>query len=862
MPKIIIDNQEYAAGDKRNCLEAALENGVDLPYFCYHPALGSVGACRLCAVRAYKDDEDKTGRIVMSCMQPATEGTRISVEDAEATQFRQWVLEWLMINHPHDCPICDEGGECHLQDMTVMTGHNKRRYRGSKRTYKNQDLGPLIHHEMNRCIQCYRCVRFYDDYAGGHDLGVFSQRNRVYFGRFEEGTLENPFAGNLIDICPTGVFTDKTFKQHYTRKWDQQTTPSICIQCGMGCNTLPAARYGTLRRILPRYNEEVNGYFICDRGRFGYDYNNEEGRLRTAFKRIGDKRESVSADEAWKDVQDFVSKDVHVAGIGSPRASLESNYALRSLVGTKHFSNGLSAHNARLTQTGVSLYKDSRCVTPTRIDIENADTIVILGGDLTHEIPLVDLSIRQAVRNGAHLFIASCRPTSLDEVATEVLIGHPSTLIKRCEDIAANKSWGSKLHDAERPLIIAGWHHGERKLLALCGQIAQSLHAQKETTRFLISFPEANQVGVGLLGGSSVEEIIDRIEGGEIKRLIVLENDLFERVLDPSRLEKAIAALDHLLVLDHSSTQTSVRADTVIPVATASESNGTWINAEGRAARAYQVYQSDPWVPESWTVLADLPDRKGRLRVDEWTRSDDIIATLAAQEAFFAPIKDIAPPVDFRINGQKIPRLSHRFSGRTALPTIKNIREEFPKPPEDNESPFSFSMEGNSSQTPSGLLPRFWAPQWNSAEAINKFQIELGKGLHGGSTGKRLFVGADPSGDPSKNEPISLPQQDFADQKNLLIIPVFEIFGSDSLSRKSAAIEELIPEATVSVHPETAQSLDWIDQDMAHFSLQGCEFHLRVRYDERLAKQVALVPAHFEQTQYIQGPTYLKGDKK
>ena len=130
-----------------------------------------------------------------------------------------------MTNHPHDCPICDEGGECHLQDMTVMTGHNQRTYRFNKRTYRNQDLGPFVSHEMNRCIQCYRCVRFYRDYAGGKDFNVFGSRNRTYFGRVEDGTLESPFSGNLVEICPTGVFTDKTEKAHYTRKWDLQTAP-------------------------------------------------------------------------------------------------------------------------------------------------------------------------------------------------------------------------------------------------------------------------------------------------------------------------------------------------------------------------------------------------------------------------------------------------------------------------------------------------------------------------------------------------------------------------------------------------------------------------------------------------------------
>ena len=139
-----------------------------------------------------------------------------------------------MINHPHDCPVCDEGGECHLQDMTVMTGHNYRRYKFRKKTYRNQYLGPFVNHEMNRCIQCYRCVRFYRDYAGGKDFDVFGSQNRIYFGRYQDGPLESVFSGNLVEVCPTGVFTDKTLKKHYTRKWDLQSAPSICSFCGVG----------------------------------------------------------------------------------------------------------------------------------------------------------------------------------------------------------------------------------------------------------------------------------------------------------------------------------------------------------------------------------------------------------------------------------------------------------------------------------------------------------------------------------------------------------------------------------------------------------------------------------------------------
>ncbi|MGB1581022.1 MAG: 2Fe-2S iron-sulfur cluster-binding protein, partial [Nevskiales bacterium] len=293
--RIVVDGKTYEVKAGDNLLQACLSQGLDLPYFCWHPALGSVGACRQCAVKTYQDEKDDKGRLVMSCMTPVTEKARLSIADEEAVAFRESVVEFLMVNHPHDCAVCEEGGECHLQDMTVMTGHDRRRYRFTKRTHRNQNLGPCIGHEMNRCIACYRCVRYYRDYAGGEDLNVFGAHDNVYFGRSEDGTLQSPFSGNLVEVCPTGVFTDKTLSQRYTRKWDLQTAPSVCVHCAVGCNTSPGERYGELRRISNRYHGEINGYFLCDRGRFGYGHVNRSDRPRQLMLRLGDDADDSNA---------------------------------------------------------------------------------------------------------------------------------------------------------------------------------------------------------------------------------------------------------------------------------------------------------------------------------------------------------------------------------------------------------------------------------------------------------------------------------------------------------------------------------------------------------------------------------------
>ena len=401
MAVIHIDGTTVEVDSSDNLLQACLSLGIDVPYFCYHPALGSVGSCRQCAVKQFQNKEDMEagrGRLVMSCMVAPGDDMYISVTDDEAKAFRKSMVELLMTNHPHDCPTCEEGGHCHLQDMTYMSGHNRRRYRFTKRTHHNQELGPFIAHEMNRCIACYRCVRFYKDYAGGEDLGVYGSNNRVYFGRDQDGQFESEFSGNLTEVCPTGVFTDKTHSERYNRKWDMQYAPSVCHGCSAGCNISPGERYGELRRIENRYNGEVNRYFLCDRGRFGYGYVNRDDRPIQALERINDKHVKINIDYALDETIKRI-KDKKVIGIGSPRASLETNFALKNLVGFDKFSTGLNHQQQALVNKCIEVLSTEGIYNPSMTDIESYDAVLVLGEDITQTSSRVALSVRQAAKN-------------------------------------------------------------------------------------------------------------------------------------------------------------------------------------------------------------------------------------------------------------------------------------------------------------------------------------------------------------------------------------------------------------------------------------------------------------------------------
>jgi NADH-quinone oxidoreductase subunit G len=396
MPKVIIDSQEIVVPAGTKVIDAAERLGILIPRFCYHPALGSLGACRMCAV---KFEEGPIRGLEMSCMVEAKEGMVVSTTDKEAVDFRKYIIEWLMINHPLDCPVCDEGGHCLLQDETVSGGHGIRRYRGKKRTYEDQDLGPFVQHEMNRCIHCWRCRRLYQEFSGYRDLGAMQIGNRTFFGRFSSGVLESPFSGNLIDVCPTGVFTDKPAR-YKGRRWDFERAPSLCLHCSLGCSITGSARYREVVRVEARLHPDVNGYFICDRGRFGFAYANHAERPRLA--RI--KGKEVSWGEAIRHAAGKLRQlrdragNIAIACLGSSRSSLETQASLArfceilDLSDPRFFRDEDMEHKVKKAVAKL----DERVAISMR-EIEDSDFILTMGADpsMKHRC---SLAMRQAFR--------------------------------------------------------------------------------------------------------------------------------------------------------------------------------------------------------------------------------------------------------------------------------------------------------------------------------------------------------------------------------------------------------------------------------------------------------------------------------
>ena len=946
MAVIHIDGTTVEVDSADNLLQACLSLGIDVPYFCYHPALGSVGSCRQCAVKQFQNKEDMEagrGRLVMSCMVAPGDDMYISVTDDEAKAFRKSMVELLMTNHPHDCPTCEEGGHCHLQDMTYMSGHNRRRYRFTKRTHHNQELGPFIAHEMNRCIACYRCVRFYKDYAGGEDLGVYGSNNRVYFGRDQDGQFESEFSGNLTEVCPTGVFTDKTHSERYNRKWDMQYAPSICHGCSAGCNISPGERYGELRRIENRYNGEVNRYFLCDRGRFGYGYVNRDDRPTQALERINDKHVKINIDYALDETIKRI-KDKKVIGIGSPRASLETNFALKNLVGFDKFSTGLNHQQQALVNKCIEVLSTEGIYNPSMTDIESYDAVLVLGEDITQTSSRVALSVRQAAKNEglkmaaalktqpwlaepvkritqdalSPVYVIDVTQTKLEDISKASVVATPEDITKLgfkiADEIASfaddlveivdpqaaeqstdtdvstdssNETDGMQalaqqiaydLIQADKPLVISGSSLSSIALIEAAAQITQVLtqkraaikateqqqvdahnakvHAaqakaaddQPEEDKDLSAKPnkpktgvnteaqdnverdsaeplelkevnnryhgqsgiyltvtDANSVGVCMLGGQSVEELL----ATDFDVVIVAENQLTDAI-DAHKLtqllsDKTVIALDHQLLDWHKD------VDIVLPAASFAEADGTLISAEGRAQRFFQVYDNEYYHPmssikEGWRWLHAVHSSIEGRDVD-WTQLDHVIKALVATHPKLAGIKGAAPDADYRMTGLKIARQPRRYSGRTAMRAPISVHE--PMQPKDLDTGLTFSMEGYSGkQTPSSMIPFASAAGWNSPQAWNKYQDNVGGHLKNGDPGVRMFdqLARLETRQYVAPEAIAVTTTDIQ-QGHAKLVPIHNIYASSMMASRSPIVAEQLPVAAWRIGMDDAK--DW-----------------------------------------------------
>ncbi len=633
MPTLKIDNREINVPAGTKVIEAAERLDIVIPRFCFHPALGAVGACRVCAV-AFLEGPIKG--IQMSCMVDAQDGMVVSSTDAEAVDFRRHVIEFLMLNHPHDCPVCDEGGHCLLQDLTIAGGHGRRRYQGLKRTHRNQDLGPLVQHEMNRCIQCYRCSRYYQEVTGYRDLGVMGIGSRVYFGRSRPGVLESPFAGNLVDICPTGVYTDKP-SRYVGRRWDCQRQASVCIHCSLGCNLTAATRYRQVVRHEARLNSDVNGHFICDRGRYGYAYASAAERPRKAMQ--------AGVPAQTTDVLDRIRAAINtvtgqsgagsVAMAASSRGSLET-LAMVKMVCRQHGWTGPAlvhtkrqAHNLK---TAVACLQPDLAV--SMAGVASASDVLVVGADPINEAPMLALALRQVQRKGGRVTVIDPRgvqlPFDCDHWAVspeklgpvlQALVGEiggsqaaPSAT-PGATDAYPVAALAKQLNSSPRPVVVCGTDIVTGTEIGLAAELARLLCRTHIVAGLFYTLQGPNDFAAGLMDGPDItsEALVAGMETGAIRMLIVVEQDLWRDFPDRPRLQAALAKLAHLVVLDYVDSPLNSQAACFVPTQPIYEHTSHWLNQEGRLQRANAVMAGGEPIHASGNQ--DHPPRRFETRI-------------------------------------------------------------------------------------------------------------------------------------------------------------------------------------------------------------------------------------------------------
>ena len=633
-----------------------------------------------------------------------------------------------------------------------------------------------------------------------------------------------------MEICPTGVFTDATLKQHYTRKWDLQMAPSVCVHCSLGCNTTAGERYGLLRRIENRYNHEVNGYFLCDRGRFGYEFVNSGKRIHEC------QVDSAAADSATAlDRVATILQEGPCIGIGSPRASIESNFALRQLVGEQNFYAGVADNEWVATVTALETLRNGPAKSPSLDEVEHCDAVLVLGEDVTNVAPILALRLRQSVRQQpmqvadklhipvwldqavreatqerkGPLFIATPYATKLDDVATQPIHITPDEIARlgfavahavdetapSVENVSGEVSAlvdkiAAALRSAKTPLIVSGTSCRSRAIVEAAAQVAWALCRSGSAAKLSFCFAECNSAGLALMNPRALSDAFKAVDEGHADTVIVLENDLFRRATH-ERVAAFLKKARHVVALDHLRTQTTENAEIVLPSGTFAETDGTLVNNEGRAQRFFEVFVPGGDVRGSWRWLGSDFNATGTCK---WNDLDEILAAIVTEMPALAPVEHAAP---LRKEGGKVAREPNRYSGRTSM--LANISVHEPKPPQDPDSALAFSMESGPAVTPPALNPFFWAPGWNSIQSVNKFQREVGGPLRGGDPGVRLI---EPRLESECSYFTEIPAAFNPNSGDWLFVPAFHIFGSEELSSVAPAIAQLAPRAYAAVNTE------------------------------------------------------------
>ena len=584
MPKVTVDGQEIDAPDGATVLQACELAGKEIPRFCYHERLSIAGNCRMCLV------EVKPGppKPQASCALPATEGQEIRTDTPMVKTAREGVMEFLLINHPLDCPICDQGGECDLQDQSVAYGRGGSRYEENKRAVTEKYMGPLIKTVMTRCIHCTRCVRFSEEIAGVDEIGAVGRGEDMQITTYLEQAAEHELSANVIDLCPVGALTSRPYAFE-ARPWELKKTLSIDVSDAIGANIRLDSRGREVMRALPRINDDVNEEWISDKARYQVDGLSRR-RLDKVFMRTRGGLKPATWDEAFKAIAKAKpGKDI--AAIAGDMVDCETMFAAKSLLK----ASGSSLLEGR--QTGMDYDVSNLAAVnfnSTLAGIETADAILIVGSHIRWEAPLVNVRIRKAVKRGAKVFVIGA---FWDTTYPAVFLGDELSSLGELPEAVAEI-----FSSAERPAIIMGGAALAHGALGAGLAFAEQFNLVREGWNgFNVLHFSAARMG-GLMLGFAQKGGMKDIVTAKPKVVISLGADEmdFEPFADALKV-----------YVGHHGDKGAHAADIILPGASYAEKDGTYVNTEGRVQFAEKAVFAPGDAREDWTILRALADALG-----------------------------------------------------------------------------------------------------------------------------------------------------------------------------------------------------------------------------------------------------------
>jgi NADH-quinone oxidoreductase subunit G len=613
MPKLTINGKEIEVPAGITVLQACELAGAEIPRFCYHERLSVAGNCRMCLV-----EMEKSPKPIASCAMPVGDGMVIKTDTPTVKKARNGVMEFLLINHPLDCPICDQGGECDLQDQAMAYGFDRSRYRENKRAVEDKNFGPLVKTEMTRCIHCTRCIRFSTEVAGVEELGATGRGEHMEVTTYVEKMLSSELSANIIDLCPVGALTSKPYA-FMARPWELKKTESIDVMDAVGSAIRVDTRGNEVMRVLPCLNEAVNEEWISDKTRFACD-----GLRRQRLDRPYVRRDGKLQPASWVEAFDAIAQRLRgvpgerIAAIAGDLADVESMFALKELMGA------LGSTNIDCRQDGARIDPRQRVgylFNSGIAGIEQADAILIVGSNLRQEAPIINARIRKRFLQGG-LKIGVIGPKLDLTYKYELLGAGPQTLAEIAD---GRHKFAEVLKIAKNPMLILGTGALRRAdgsaVLNLAQRTAQACGLVREGWNgFNLLHLAAGRVGgleVGFVpgkGGRDVAGILAGAAKGEIDAVYLLGAD----EIDIGKLGKAF-----VIYQGHHGDAGAHRADVILPGAAYTEKTATYVNTEGRVQRTTLAAFPPGEAREDWAIIRALSDALGqRLPYDNINQLD------------------------------------------------------------------------------------------------------------------------------------------------------------------------------------------------------------------------------------------------